>query len=56
VRVGETVEGLGQDAWIGDGSIQFLQNEWSASVSRIMGQISDEGLIEIAELMSSRLP
>jgi hypothetical protein len=55
-RTGETIEGLGEDAWMGDGSVSFLQNQWSASVARIAGQIPDEDLLEIAELMSSRLP
>ena len=55
-RTGETIEGLGEDAWIGDGSVRFLQNQWSASVARIAGQLPDEDLLEIAELMSSRLP
>ena len=55
-RTGETIEGLGEDAWMGDGKVGFLQNGWSASVSRIFGTIPDEDILEAAELMSSRLP
>ncbi len=55
-RTGETIDGLGEDAWIGDGKVGFLQNGWSASVSRISGTIPDEDILEIAQLMSSRLP
>lgn len=55
-RTGETIDGLGEDAWVGDGKVKFLQNDWSASVSRISGTIPDEDILEIAQLMSSRLP
>ena len=55
-RTGETIDGLGEDAWVGDGTVKFLQNDWSASVSRISGTIPDEDILEIARLMSSRLP
>lgn len=55
-RTGETLEGLGEDAWTDAGTVKFLQNDWSASVSRIIGSVSDEALLEMARLMSSRLP
>jgi len=55
-RVGETIEGLGEDAFKGQGSVNFLQNDWSASVSLISGLIPDEDILEMAELVSSRLP
>lgn len=55
-RTGETFDGLGEDAWIGDGKVGFLQNGWSASVSRISGTIPDEAILEMAQMMSSRLP
>jgi hypothetical protein len=55
-RTGETIEGLGEDAWLGDGDVNFLQDGWTVSASRIAGEIPDEDLIEIAQLMSSRLP
>ena len=55
-RTGQTIDGLGDDAWMGDGSVSFLQNEWTASVARIAGQIPDGDILEIAELLSSRLP
>lgn len=55
-RVGEDVEGLGEDAFIGDGSVRFLQNGWSASVGQISGPVDDDSLLAMARLMSSRLP
>ncbi len=55
-RVGEDVEGLGEDAFIGDGSVRFLQNGWSASVGQISGLVDDDSLLAMAHLMSSRLP
>lgn len=55
-RTGETIDGLGEDAWKGQGSVSFLQNDWSASVALISGLIPDEDILEMAELMSSRLP
>lgn len=54
---GETLEGLGEDAHADDDSVKFLQNDWAASVAYISGQpLSRTELVEIAELMSSRLP
>ena len=55
-RVGETIDGLGDDAFQGQGSVHFLQNDWSARVSLISGLIPHEDILEMAELMSSRLP
>lgn len=55
-RTGETIDGLGEDAWQDQGKVGFLQNNWSASVSQISGLIADEDILEMAELMSSRLP
>ncbi len=58
-RTGETLDGLGEDAFIGDGSVKFLQNHWAVSVSWISGggrQLPDQDLIDMAKLMSSRLP
>jgi hypothetical protein len=55
-RSGETIEGLGDDAWKGQGKVSFLQSDWTASVSLISGLIPDEDILEMAELMSSRLP
>ncbi|MFZ0624949.1 MAG: hypothetical protein WAN34_00465 [Acidimicrobiia bacterium] len=55
-RVGETIDDLGEDAFIGDGSVRFLQNGWTVSVDRISGQISDENLIGLARLISTKLP
>lgn len=54
---GETLEGLGEDAHADNDTVQFLQDEWTASISYISGQpLSREELVEMAELMSSRLP
>jgi len=55
-RTGETIEGLGEDAFMDNGAVRFLQNGWSASVARIFGPIPDEDILEAAEIMSSRLP
>lgn len=55
-RTGETLEGLGEDAWTKEGDVNFLQNDWTVSVSRITGLVSDANLLEMAELISSRLP
>jgi hypothetical protein len=55
-RIGETLDGLGEDAFVGDGSVRFLQNGWAVSVARIIGQVPDENLIEMARLISTRLP
>lgn len=55
-RTGETIEGLGDDAWMGEGKVGFLQGNWSASVSRISGTMANEDILEAAEIMSSRLP
>ncbi len=55
-RTGETVAGLGEDAWTAEGDVNFLQGGWTVSVSRIAGQVPDESLLEMAELISSRLP
>jgi hypothetical protein len=55
-RTGETLQGLGEDAWTKEGDVNFLQNNWTVSVTRITGQVSDADLLEMAELISSRLP
>ena len=55
-RLGETIDGLAEDAFQDQGSVKFFQNDWSASVSLISGLIPDEDILEMAELMSSRLP
>ena len=56
VRVGETIDSLGDDAFKGQGSVNFLQNDWTVSVSLVSGLIPDEDILEMAELISSRLP
>lgn len=56
-RVGETIDELGDDAYFDGDSVHFLQNDWSVSVSRILGiNVTDEELMEMAVLISSRLP
>lgn len=55
-RDGETLEGLGEDAWTKPGTVRFLQNDWAVSVSRIFGTVPDEAVLEMAEMISARLP
>lgn len=55
-RTGETLQGLGDDAWTQAGDINFLQDDWTVSVTRISGQVPDADLLEMAQLISSRLP
>jgi hypothetical protein len=55
-RTGETLQGLGDDAWTQAGDINFLQDDWTVSVARISGQVPDADLLEMAQLISSRLP
>lgn len=55
-RVGEDVDGLGEDAFMESDSVEFLQNDWTVSVSQISGQVETDGLLEMAHLISSRLP
>lgn len=55
-RIGEDVDGLGEDAFTDGESVRFLQDGWSASVARIIGLVDADSLLEMAQLMSSRLP
>lgn len=56
-RIGETFTGLGEDAYVQTGGVYFLQDDWSVSISRLLGnRVTDEHLMEMAELVSSRLP
>jgi hypothetical protein len=55
-RTGETLDGLGEDAWATTGKVAFLQSDWSVSVAQISGLIPDDDLLEMAQLISSRLP
>ena len=55
-RDGETLDGLGEDAWTKPGTVRFLQNDWAVSVSRTFGAVPDEALLEMAEMISARLP
>lgn len=38
------------------GSVEFLQNDWTVSISRISGPVTEESLLAAALLVSSRLP
>lgn len=55
-RTGETLDGLGEDAWTQEGDVNFLQSNWTVSVTRITGRLADADLLEMAQLISSRLP
>jgi len=55
-RLGEDVAGLGEDAFRDNDSVKFLQNDWAASVSQIGGIANIDHLMQMAELMSERLP
>lgn len=55
-RTGEDVAGLGEDAYTDGTRVSFLQNEWSVSVSQIIGLVEGDDLVEMARLISGRLP
>lgn len=55
-RTGEDVEGLGEDAFMDSDSIEVLQNDWSVSIGLISGLIEDGALVEMASIVSDRLP
>ena len=55
-RVGQDVPGIGEDASRDNDSVQFLQNEWSVSISQIAGLPNIDDLIEMARLVAERLP
>lgn len=55
-RTGEDVEGLGEDAFMDADSIEVLQNDWSVAIGLISGLIEDGTLVEIASIVSDRLP
>ena len=55
-RLGEDVPGIGEDAFRDNDSVQFLQNDWSVSVSQIGGIPNVESLTEMARLVAGRLP
>jgi hypothetical protein len=47
---------VGETGYIENGSVAFLQNDWSVSITRISGPVSDESLVAAARTVSSRLP
>jgi hypothetical protein len=55
-RIGEDVPGVGEDAFRDNDSVQFLENDWSVSVSQISGVPNMDNLIEMAGLVAERLP
>jgi hypothetical protein len=55
-RIGEDVADLGEDAFTDGDSVRFVQNDWSASVAQILGIPNTDNLLEMAQLMSERLP
>lgn len=55
-RTGEDVEGIGEDAFIDSDGIEILQNDWSVSIGRITGVVEEEALLEMARVVSDRLP
>lgn len=55
-RIGEDVAGLGEDAFMDTDSVKFLQDGWATSVAQISGPVGTDSLLEMAHLISSRLP
>jgi hypothetical protein len=55
-RIGEDVDGLGEDAFMDNDSVKFLQDGWAASVAQIIGLVDSDSLLEMAHIVSSRLP
>lgn len=55
-RTGEDVADLGEDAFMDSDSIEVLQNDWSVAIGHISGPLDDGALLEMARLVSDRLP
>lgn len=55
-RSGEDVAGLGEDAFIDSDSIEVLQNDWSVAIGHISGLLGEGSLLEMAQIVSDRLP
>lgn len=55
-RLPQDVPDLGEDAHMDNDSVRFLQNDWSVSVGQIGGVPDAAELLEMARLVSSRLP
>lgn len=55
-RSGDDIPGLGEDAYGDPESINFLQNDWSVGLGRIIGLIDEAALVEMAKIVSTRLP
>jgi hypothetical protein len=48
--------GVGSEGYAEPGSVGFLQNGWSVSITRISGPVTDASLLAAANTVSSRLP
>jgi hypothetical protein len=55
-RIGDDVEGIGEDAFMDSDSIEVLQNDWSVAIGLISGVIPEDALVGMAEIVSGRLP
>ena len=55
-RLEQDVTDLGEDAHMDNDAVRFLQNDWSVSVGQISGVPDPAELLEMARLVSSRLP
>ena len=55
-RTGEDVDGLGEDAFVDSESVEVLQNDWSVAIGQIIGRVDQDALVEMARIVSSRLP
>lgn len=55
-RLPQDVTDLGEDAHMDNDSVRFLQDDWSVSVGQISGVPDAAELLEMARLVSSRLP
>jgi hypothetical protein len=55
-RLPQDVTDLGEDAHMDNDSVRFLQDDWSVSVGQILGVPDAAELLEMARLVSSRLP
>lgn len=47
---------IGEKGYAESGTIGFVQNGWTVSITRISGPVTDESLASAARVVSSRLP
>ena len=55
-RSGDDIEDLGEDAFTDGSKVEFLQNDWSVSISLISGLIDDGAVLDMARVISDDLP